>query len=92
MGAPRFSGEGRPRILAALTVPPPERLKTCEGPSFNPKMSFLGVPVVVQQKRTCPATVRVQVPSLASLRGLRIWCCCERWCRPVATAPIRRLT
>ena len=25
--------------------------------------------------------MRLQVPSLASLSGLRIWCCCELWCR-----------
>ena len=24
---------------------------------------------------------KMQVQSLALLRGLRIWCCCELWCR-----------
>ena len=28
-----------------------------------------------------------RVPSLASLSGLRIWCCCELRCRPAAAAP-----
>ena len=32
--------------------------------------------------------MRTQVQSLALLSGLRIWHCCELWCRPVATAPI----
>ena len=27
------------------------------------------------------ASMRIQVWFLASLRGLRIWCCCELWCR-----------
>ena len=27
------------------------------------------------------ATMRLQVQSLASLSGLRIWHCCELWCR-----------
>ena len=31
------------------------------------------------------------VQSLASLSGLRIWCCCELWCKPAATALIRPL-
>ena len=35
--------------------------------------------------------MRLQVPSLASLSGLRIPRCCELWCRPAATAPIRPL-
>ena len=34
-----------------------------------------GVPVVVQRKQTWPASMRMQVPSLASLSGLRIQCC-----------------
>ena len=59
----------------------------------------VGVPVVVQQKRTQLGTMRLWVRSPASLSVLRIWCCCELWCRhcsdpawlwrrPVATAPI----
>ena len=41
----------------------------------------VGVPVVVQQKWIQLGTMRLQVRSLASLRGSRIWCCCELWCR-----------
>ena len=33
-------------------------------------------------------TRRTQVQSLASLGGLRIWRCCELWCRPAVVAPI----
>ena len=32
--------------------------------------------------------MRLWVQSLASLSGLRIWSCCELWCRPAAVAPI----
>ena len=40
-----------------------------------------GAPVVAQRKWIRLGTVRLQVPSLASLRGLRIRCCWELWCR-----------
>ena len=36
---------------------------------------------MAQQKQTCLTSVRMRVRSLASLRGLKIWCCCELWCR-----------
>ena len=62
-----------------------------------------GVSVVVQWKQICLGTMRLQVQSLASLSGLRIWPCCELccrsqpqlgsmllwlWCRPASVAPI----
>ena len=40
-----------------------------------------GVPAVAQWKRIQPGTMRLQVQSLTSLSGLRIWPCCELWCR-----------
>ena len=40
----------------------------------------VGVPIVARQKRTWLASMRTQVPSLASLSGLRIQCCRELWC------------
>jgi len=40
-----------------------------------------GVPVMAQWKRIQLGTMRLQVWSLASLSGLRIWCCRELWCR-----------
>ena len=40
-----------------------------------------GVPVVAQWKRIQLGTMKLQVRSLASLSGLRIWHCCELWCR-----------
>ena len=40
-----------------------------------------GVPVMAQWKWIRLGTVRLQVPSLASLNGLRIRRCCELWCR-----------
>ena len=55
------------------------------------KISFKkrkGVPVVVQQKRIWLGTMRLQVPSLVSLSELRIWLCCELWCRLAAVALI----
>ena len=45
------------------------------------KKIFLGVPVVTQWKQIQLGTVRLWVRSLASLSGLRIWFCCELWCR-----------
>ena len=36
---------------------------------------------MAQQKQIGLATMRSQVRSLASLSGLRIWCCHELWCR-----------
>ena len=40
-----------------------------------------GVPVMAQQKQIQLGTMRLQVPFLASLSGLRIQCCQELWCR-----------
>ena len=45
------------------------------------KILKVGVPVMGQQKRIQQGTMRLQVRSLASLSGLRIWCCRELWCR-----------
>ena len=42
---------------------------------------FWGLPVVAQWKWIWLVSMRMQVQSLASLSGLRIWCCCELWCR-----------
>ena len=39
--------------------------------------NILGVPVVAQRKWIWPGTMRMQVRSLASPRGVRIWCCRE---------------
>ena len=38
-----------------------------------------GVPIVAQQKEICLLCMRIQVRSLASLSGLRIWSCPELW-------------
>ena len=52
--------------------------------TFNP-LHYLkypaGVPVMAQQKRIQLGIMRLQVRSMASLSGLRIWRCCELWCR-----------
>ena len=40
-----------------------------------------GVPIVVQWERIRLGTMRLRVRSLASLSGIRIWRCCELWCR-----------
>ena len=46
---------------------------------------------MAQWKQIHLGTMRLQVRSLASLNGLRIWHCRELWCRPAATAPISPL-
>ena len=48
----------------------------------------VGVPIMAQQKQICLASMRMQIQSLASLSGLRIWRCHELWCRQTAVAPI----
>ena len=40
-----------------------------------------GVPIVSQRKIIQLGTTRLQVQSLASFSGLRIWHCHELWCR-----------
>ena len=42
---------------------------------------FPRVPLVLQRKQIELGTMRLRVQSLASLSGLRIWCCHELWCR-----------
>ena len=44
-------------------------------------IGYMGVPVAVQQKQIRLEPMRMQVRSLASRSGLRIWCGCELWCR-----------
>ena len=41
----------------------------------------VGVPIMVQQKRIRPGTVRLLVRSPTLLCGLSIWCCHKLWCR-----------
>ena len=45
------------------------------------KTGSQGIPVMAQWKWIWLASKRTQVRSLASLSGLRIWRCCELWCR-----------
>ena len=47
--------------------------------------------MLAQWKRIQLGTMRLQVQSLASLSGLRIWCCHVLWCRLAAVAPVRPL-
>ena len=46
---------------------------------------------MAQRKQIQLGTKRLRVQSLASLSGLRIWRCCELWCRAAAEALIRPL-
>ena len=60
---------------------------------------------MAQQVKNLTSSHEDVVLSLASLNGLRIWCCCKYvghrcsldsallwlWCRPAATAPLRPL-
>ena len=48
---------------------------------FKIKFKKTGIPIVAQWKQILLGTMRLQVRSLASLSGLRIWCCRELWCR-----------
>ena len=40
----------------------------------------LGVPIMAQLKQSQLGSLRLQVQSLTSLSGLRIWHCSELWC------------
>ena len=42
---------------------------------------YSGVPVVAQQVKNYTGSLRMQIRSLASLNGSRIWCCCKLWYR-----------
>ena len=39
----------------------------------------MGVPIVAQQQQTQLVSTRMWNGALASLSGLRIWCCHELW-------------
>ena len=41
----------------------------------------LGVPIVAQGKPIWLASMRMQVWALALISRLRIWCCCDLWCK-----------
>ena len=45
------------------------------------RINLVGVPVMAQRKQIWLGSMRTQVWSLALLRGLRIQCCHELWCR-----------
>ena len=49
-----------------------------------------GGPIVEQRKQVGLGNMRLWVRSLASLGGLRIWRCCELWCR-LQTRPRPRI-
>ena len=49
--------------------------------SLHTKVLGQGVPIVAQQKQIRLGTMRLWVPSLASLSGLRIQRCHELWYR-----------
>ena len=42
-------------------------------------LAISGVPIMAQWKQTWLVSMRTQVQSLASLSGLKIWCCHELW-------------
>ena len=42
---------------------------------------LIGVPFMAQRKGIWLASMGMQVRSLALLSGLRIWNCCELWCK-----------
>ena len=46
---------------------------------------------MIQRKSIQLGTMMLKVQSLDSLSGLKIQCCCELWCWPIAVASIRPL-
>ena len=58
-----------------------------EGRPQTIKMRHMGAPVVAQQKRIRPVSMRMRVRSLASLHASGIWHCHELWCRSADSAP-----
>ena len=52
------------------------------------KNALWGVPIVAQQKRIWPISMRIQVRPLALLSELRLWHFCELWYRLAAAALI----
>ena len=73
--------------IRAVAAPPtwPCNASTCQSGNSSRalclKQALSGVPVVAQRKRIRPGTLKLQVRSLASLRGSRLWRCHEPWCR-----------
>ena len=63
-----------------------QRARAAAQPEF-PNNRTWGVPIVARQKRIWLASMRTQVRSLASCRGLRIQCCHELWCRSQTRLP-----
>ena len=60
-----------------------------EGKQFEEEMwEFL---LWLSGLRTQLVSMRTWVRSLASLTGLRIWCCCKLWCMSAPGAPIQPL-
>ena len=60
---------------------PPYRIGKITGANLHEysqhsKRYIWGVPIMVQWKRIWLGTLGLRVHSLASLSGLRIWCCC----------------
>ena len=49
--------------------------------SCLPRVHCFAVPIMAQQKWIQLVSVRIRVWSLASLSGLRVWCCHELWYR-----------
>ena len=64
--------------------------KTFNNTSYQ-KNTHQGVPIVAHGLRTQLVSMRIQIPSLASLSGLRIWHDHKLQCRLAAVAPIRPL-
>ena len=73
-----------PTSWSVLPAPPCcGRAQGCGGLACKPptKRRATGVPVVAQQSQTQLMSMRMRVWSLASLGGLRNWCCCKLRCR-----------
>ena len=73
----------QPSILGVFPQPPHQYNKRHFYCSYHLRNSrgFKGVPIAAQQKQIPLVSMRMQIGSLASLSGLRIWHCCELECR-----------
>ena len=80
-----FNRQGNSSFGSSSGFPKLSRMASIETETAQPRNSGCiwsrshhpGVSVVVQWKRTRLVSMRMRIQSLASLRGLRIQCCCE---------------
>ena len=63
-------------VLRCCRIVPISLCQSGNSISFLKKTSYIGVPIMAQQKWIQLGTMQLWVRSLASFNRLRIWCCC----------------